>query len=49
MTEDQISALKEGALKCDNARSIKRLIQDTYSLLSVRKILEDESTLSEIK
>lgn len=49
MSEDQITALKNGALKCDNARSIKRLIQDAFSLVNVRKILADKPTKSEIE
>ena len=41
LTDCQIIALKNAALECDNARSIKRLIQDTFSLVNVRKILGD--------
>lgn len=44
MSDNKIIELKEAALKCDNARSIKRLIQDTYSLVRVREILGNEST-----
>ncbi len=39
MSEEQLEMLKTEALKCDNARAIKRLIKDTYSLISVRNIL----------
>ena len=45
LSDEQIIVLKEAALKCDNARSIKRLIQDTYSLVRVREILGGESLL----
>ena len=39
MSEEQLEILKNEALRCDNARAIKRLVKDTYSLLCVRKIL----------
>ena len=34
--------LRSSAVQCENARAIKRLIKDTYSLMAVRKILEED-------
>lgn len=35
--------LRVEAQKCDNARAIKRLIKDTYSLFQVRQIIKDDT------
>jgi ATP-dependent Clp protease ATP-binding subunit ClpA len=39
LTEEQEANLINGALKCENVRSIKKLVRDTISMVSLRKIL----------
>ncbi len=41
LPEDIEQKLRKAAVQCENARAIKRLIKDTFSLVEVRKLLEE--------
>lgn len=38
LSEDVLERLRKGTLYCNNAREVKRLIKDVYSLMAIRKI-----------
>lgn len=38
LSEDVLERLRKGTLYCNNAREVKRLIKDAYSLMAIRKI-----------
>ncbi len=41
LSDELEKQLRKTALDCENARSIKKLIKDTFSLIAVRKMLEE--------
>lgn len=40
ITDDVVNRIKEYSTKCTNARAIKRLVEETFSLIAIRKICQ---------